>query len=321
MYPARLFRGQVFIDVAPVLGCGAGGVEGVIPPDAGLTFVIDLVGLENSEIDKAFSKRVLSPFILIYASVEVASCAVRSLFNLVLVEFVHKSAMHILIILLFLLLLVFGPQWWASYTFRRYADVLPRIPGTGSELARHLLDRFGMSDVPVEKVEKGGDHYDPELRAVRLSHDNYDRNSLTAVAVAAHEVSHAIQHQRNEPKLALRHRLVKVAQTTQQLGAGVMFLLPVAMAITRAPSAGIIMAVIGLGSMASATLVHLVTLPVELDASFGKALPILMAGDYIQPEDEVAVRRVLRAAAFTYVASSLASLLNLARWFAFLRRA
>lgn len=229
--------------------------------------------------------------------------------------------MYILLIILFLLLLVFGPQWWARYTFQRYAGVLPRIPGTGGELARHLLDRFGMPEVPVERLEKGGDHYDPERRVVCLSPDNYDHNSITAVAVAAHEVGHAIQHQRNETKLALRHRLVKVAQTAQQLGAGAMFLLPVALAITRAPSAGLIMAAIGLGSMASATLVHLVTLPVELDASFGKALPVLIAGHYIQPEDEVAVRRVLRAAALTYVAGSLASLLNLARWLAFLRRA
>ena len=229
--------------------------------------------------------------------------------------------MHIVLIILFLLLLVFGPQWWAQYTFRRYAEALPRIPGTGGELARHLLDQFGMADVTVEKTKQGGDHYDPERRAVCLGPDNYDHKSLTAVAVAAHEVGHAIQHQRKEPKLALRQRLVRVAQTTQQLGAGAMFLLPVALAITRAPSAGIIMAVIGLGSMASATLVHLVTLPVEIDASFGKALPVLKAGHYIQPDDETAVRRVLRAAAFTYVASSLASLLNLARWVAFLRRA
>ena len=81
------------------------------------------------------------------------------------------------------------------------------------------------------------------------------------------------------------------------------------------------MAAIGIGSMASATLVHLVTLPVELDASFGKALPILKSGNYIEPKDEIAVSRVLRAAALTYVASSLASLLNLARWLSFLRRA
>lgn len=229
--------------------------------------------------------------------------------------------MHILLIVLLLLVLIYGPQWWAQHTFRRYADVLARIPGTGGELARHLLDQFGMADVAVEKTEQGGDHYDPEDRVVRLSPDNYNNNSLTAVAVAAHEVGHAIQHQRKEVKFTLRHRLVRVAQTAQQLGAGAMFLLPVVVAITRAPSAGLIMVAIGLGSMASATLVHLVTLPVELDASFGKALPILKAGHYIQLEDESAVHRVLRAAALTYVAGSLASLLNLARWFAFLRRA
>ena len=229
--------------------------------------------------------------------------------------------MHVLLIIVLLLVLILGPQWWARYTFRRYAGVLERIPGTGGELARHLLDRFEMPDVAVEKTQQGGDHYDPEHRVVRLGPDNYDNNSLTAVAVAAHEVGHAIQHQRNEPKLALRTRLVRLAQTTQQIGAGAMFLLPVVMAITRAPSAGILMAAIGLGSMASATLVHLVTLPVEIDASFGKALPMLRSGRYIRPEDEVAVRRVLRAAASTYVAGSLASLLNLARWLAFLRRA
>ena len=229
--------------------------------------------------------------------------------------------MFVVIVIVLLVLLILAPQWWARYTFRRYAGVLPRIPGTGAELARHLLDRFEMADVAVEKTEQGGDHYDPEQRAVRLGPANHDHNSLTAVAVAAHEVGHAIQHQRNEPMLALRHRLVKLAQITQQIGAGAMFLLPIVLAITRVPFAGILMAVFGLGSMASATLVHLVTLPVELDASFRKALPILIDGDYIQQQDAAAVRRVLRAAAFTYVAGSLASLLNLARWLAFLRRA
>ena len=229
--------------------------------------------------------------------------------------------MYIVLFIILLVLLILGPQWWARLTFRRYDKPLTRIPGTGGELARHLLDRFDMSDVPVEKTEPGGDHYDPEKRVVRLSPGNYEHNSLTAVAVAAHEVGHAIQHQRGEPKLALRHRLVKLAQVTQQFGAAAMLLLPVAMLVTRVPAAGLIVGAIGLGSMASATLVHLVTLPVELDASFGKALPILRAGQYIQTEDETAVRRVLRAAAWTYVAGSLASLLNLARWAAFLRRA
>jgi len=121
--------------------------------------------------------------------------------------------------------------------------------------------------------------------------------------------------------LQIPEPLLKLAAITQQLGAGAMFLLPLVMLITRVPAAGLVMAIIGLASMGIATLVHLVTLPVEIDASFGKALPILQQGHYVEPGDEAAVRRVLRAAAFTYVAGSLASLLNLARWLAFLRRA
>ncbi len=228
--------------------------------------------------------------------------------------------MRYLLILLPLLLLVFGPQWWAKYTFRRYAEVLPRVRGSGGELARHLLDRFGMQEVAVQKGKLGEDYFDPQNGVVSLSPDNHDMNSLTAVAVAAHEVGHAIQHQRKESGLALRSRLVKLAQISQRLGAAAMFLLPIVLLVTRAPSAGLIMGLVGFGSMAIGTLVHLVTLPVELDASFGKALPILIEGGYIEARDEFAVRRVLRAAALTYVAGSLASLLNLARWFAWLRR-
>jgi len=229
--------------------------------------------------------------------------------------------MVIAIVLFLLLLLILGPQWWATYTFRRYGEVSPHIPGDGASLARHLLENFAITDVQVEEGKQGSDHYDPARRVVSLGTDNYNNNSLTAIAVAAHEVGHALQHHRNENMLALRTRLVKFAATTQQLGAGAMFLLPLVMLVTRVPAAGLVMAAFGLGSMASATLVHLVTLPVEIDASFGKALPILKQGHYVGEDDEKAVRRVLRAAALTYVAGSLASLLNLARWFAFLRRA
>ena len=80
--------------------------------------------------------------------------------------------MHIALLLVLVLLLVFGPQWWARYTFRRYAGASPNVPGTGAELARHLLNRFGMSDVGVETAEPGADHYDPEQRVVRLGPDH-----------------------------------------------------------------------------------------------------------------------------------------------------
>ncbi len=227
--------------------------------------------------------------------------------------------MPYLIVILILLVLLFGPQWWAQYTFRRYAKPLERIPGSGAELARHLLDRFEMQAVSVEKTEENNDHYDPQSRSVRLSPNNHEQNSLTALAVAAHEVGHAIQHHRGEALLSLRTRLIQVASVSQKIGAAALVVMPIAALVTRVPSIGLMLLIAGVGSMFIASLVHLVTLPVELDASFNKALPILREG-YVSKDDEPKVRKVLRAAALTYLAGSLASLLNLWRWIAILRR-
>ncbi|MCK4865574.1 MAG: zinc metallopeptidase [Gammaproteobacteria bacterium] len=227
--------------------------------------------------------------------------------------------MHFIIILLFIIALLFGPQWWAQYTFRRYSKSLDRLQGTGGELARHLLDRFEMSHVKVEKTEPGSDHYDPTDLAVRLSPKNYDDKSLTAIAVAAHEVGHAIQHHRKEPLLAWRGRLAIFADAVQKFGVSALMIMPIVTMLTRAPALGGFLFIVGIGSMFMATLVHLITLPVETDASFNKALPILESG-YIEAEDIPKVRRILRAAALTYLAGSLSSLLNLWRWIAILRR-
>jgi len=227
--------------------------------------------------------------------------------------------MHFILILLIVIALLFGPQWWAQYTFRRYSKTLDHLQGTGGELARHLLDRFEMSHVKVEKTEPNSDHYDPTDQTVRLSPDNFDGKSLTAIAVATHEVGHAIQHFRKEPLLAWRSRLAIFANAVQKFGVSAMMLMPIVTAITRAPALGGFLFAIGIGSMFMATLVHLITLPVETDASFNKALPILESG-YIDAEDIPKVRRILRAAALTYLAGSLSSLLNLWRWIAILRR-
>jgi len=227
--------------------------------------------------------------------------------------------MHFILIFLLIFLLFFGPQFWAKRTFKKHAKPLARLQGTGGELARHLLDRFDLKNIGVEKTKPGGDHYDPQSQMVRLSPDNFDQKSLTAVAVAAHEVGHAIQHQHNEPKFSLRTRLVVTAHKIQRIGAAAMLIIPLVMLITRTPYSGLLMLVIGLLSLSSAAIVHLVTLPVELDASFGKALPILKEG-YISKQDEAAVNSVLKAAAYTYVAASLASLLNIGRWLILLRK-
>lgn len=224
-----------------------------------------------------------------------------------------------IIVILLLVAVIFGPQWWAQHTFKKHNADLPHIPGTGGELARHLIDRFQLAHVKVEMTE-AGDHFDPTAKMVRLSSSNFNGRSLTAIAVAAHEVGHAIQHHHGSRLLALRTRMVLFANVAERVGAFAMLAMPFVALITRSPAGGALMIAIGASSLLAASLTHLVTLPVEFDASFGKALPILQQGAYVRADEERVVRRILRAAALTYVAASLASLLNLARWIALLRR-
>jgi hypothetical protein len=226
---------------------------------------------------------------------------------------------HFLIIAVLLLLLIFGPQWWARAVLRRYSKPRPDYPGDGGQFARHLLKQFDMHKVKVEGTEQG-DHYDPVAKVVRLTPDKLNGKSLTAVAVAAHEVGHAIQDHLNYAPLKWRARLVNIAQAAEKTGAGVMMVLPLVALITRSPAASAAMFAVAIGSMAIGTVVHLITLPVEWDASFGRAMPLLKAGGYLDPKDEKAARRILKACALTYFASSLASLLNVWRWWRYLRR-
>jgi Zn-dependent membrane protease YugP len=213
---------------------------------------------------------------------------------------------------------IYAPQYWIGHTMRRHGDDRPDFPGTGGEMAVHLVERFGLDGVGVEATE-AGDHYDPQTRTVRLSRANYDASSLTAVAVAAHEVGHALQHHRGERGLALRQSLVGIASVTDRVASVFFIAAPVLAVALRTPGAFLGMAVIGIGLLAIRLLVHLVTLPVEYDASFNKAMPILREGGYLDDTDLSGARSVLKAAALTYVAGALMSLLNLARWIRILR--
>lgn len=212
-----------------------------------------------------------------------------------------------------LLAVVLLPQAWVRYTITRHGKDRPDLQGTGGELARHLLDRFGMKDVGVQ-ITDVGDHYDPETRTVRLLRRHHEGRSLSAVAVAAHEVGHAIQHQRGDRMLAMRQRLAGFAVRTDQLAAVFFIAAPVLAVLVRHPAVLFGLVAVGLGLLAVRVLISAVTLPVEYDASFRKALPILRNGRYVSPDDMPAVRSVLRAAAFTYLAGALIALVNLARW-------
>jgi len=178
------------------------------------------------------------------------------------------------------------PGLWVKHVMTRYSQPADRYceRGSGAELARHLLDRFDLDDIKVEETQSG-DHYDPAARAVRLSAGNYAGHSLTAVTVAAHEVGHAIQDSRGESLFRARQKLARIAVVAERLAGILLVAAPVVFLLTRVPQAGALTIAIGVMSMAMGTVVHLVTLPVEFDASYRKALPILKEGGYLRRED------------------------------------
>jgi Zn-dependent membrane protease YugP len=222
--------------------------------------------------------------------------------------------LHVAILFIGLLALIFGPQIWVRIVMRRHAGEIANLPGTGGELATHLIEAHDLDGVTVEMTEASGDHYDPVERCVRLSPTNYGGKSLTAVAIAAHEVGHALQHRENDRRLELRTRMGPIVHRLGKLSITAMWLAPLVGLITRHPAPFSLMLLLGLSGLVARVLMHLVTLPTEWDASFGKALPILIRDKYIAPGEQPAVRQVLRAAALTYFSSALADVLNLARW-------
>lgn len=227
--------------------------------------------------------------------------------------------MFYLLLMITIIALVLGPAYWVKHTLAKYSHPDDRYPGTGGELARILLDWANLQAVKVEVTEQG-DHYDPIEKAVRLTADKFNGKSLTAITVAAHEVGHAIQDRDGYLPLRLRTRLVQIAAPAEKMGAAILMLAPIITVATRAPSAGALFLLGGLLTLGTATVVHLVTLPMELHASFARALPMLEKGKYLIHGDEPHARKILRAAAWTYVSASLMTLLNIGRWWAILRR-
>lgn len=219
---------------------------------------------------------------------------------------------------LVVLAVVFGPQWWVQHVLARHGSERPDFPGTGAELARHLLDEAGLQQVKVEETALG-DHYDPDAPAVRLTPPHHDGRSVAAVAVAAHEVSHAVQHANGDASFMRRYHLVKQVTWVSRVASAILLLAPVMFAFVHVPALLVLQLAAGILLLAISVAVHVVTLPVEFDASFGKALPVLMRGRYLAAGDMPAARHVLKAAAYTYVAAALATLLDVLRWFRMLR--
>jgi uncharacterized protein len=187
--------------------------------------------------------------------------------------------------------------------FAKYSQIATRRHLTGAEVANAILQRNGISDVTVEEVSGMlTDHYDPRAKVLRLSPKVYREDSVSSVAVAAHEVGHAIQHQQGYAPLALRSSLVPAANIGSNL-AMPLFFIGMFLHMTQ-------LIWIGIAVFGAAVLFSLVTLPVEFDAS-RRALVQVTEGGLVEPDEADGARKMLNAAALTYVAAALMAILQL----------
>jgi len=201
-------------------------------------------------------------------------------------------------------------QWKVQSTFAEYSRVRASNGLTGRDMARQIMMRNGVSDVQVEAV--GGvlsDHYDPRSHTVRLSENNFAGDSISSIAVAAHEVGHVLQHQQGYLPLQFRTGIAPVVGIAST-AAMPLFLIGLFIG-PRMPFSGTLMD-LGIVFFAGAVLFHLVTLPVEFDAS-KRALAELTSTGAVLPQEVAGAKKVLDAAALTYVAAAAVAALQLVR--------
>lgn len=190
-------------------------------------------------------------------------------------------------------------------TFRRYASVYSHRGQTAAQVARQILDDNGLTSVRVERV--GGeltDHYDPRANVIRLSNSVYDSASVASIGVAAHEAGHAVQHAKGYVPIRLRNAVLPVANLGSGLAVPVI-IIGLLFAFSPLVSIGILL-------FAALVLFQLITLPVEMNAS-RRALSTLRESHMLEGDELSGAKRVLSAAAMTYVASALVSAMQLLR--------
>lgn len=221
-----------------------------------------------------------------------------------------------------LALISFIPQWWTQSILKKHSQANEKIPGTGKEFAEHLIRKFKLK-ITLEEIPADvamGDHYDPSSKTVRISSQNYNTNSLTAIATVAHEIGHALQDQENYEPLETRTQAIQRSQWLQKFSGIALLATPVLIPLAHTPFIALLTFTAGFIAMGIPVIIHLSTLPVEYDASFNRALPLLKDGDYLDKKDLRRARRILTACALTYVSASLSSLFNLWKWFSGIRR-
>jgi len=206
-------------------------------------------------------------------------------------------------------IILFLPNIWVNYILKNNNRVLSDMPFTGNQLGKKILEEQKIYNVSIESI-KQLDHYNPIKKKIHIGEDKLNKKSITSIAVVAHEIGHAIQDKENYKPLIIRQKLIEKTMIFQRLGSFLLIIgLPSIFAFTKSPLITFVAAIIIMGCLSTNVLIHLITLPVEFDASFKRALPILQK--YVPKENMKQCRSVLRAAAFTYLAQSIVSIFRL----------
>ncbi|MDB9518874.1 zinc metallopeptidase [Roseofilum reptotaenium CS-1145] len=208
------------------------------------------------------------------------------------------------------ILLMFWAQNQIRSTYQRYAQIPSSMGMTGAEVAQTILYQMGITDISIEPVAgELTDHYDPNAKAVRLSQGIYNSSSLAAAAVAAHECGHVLQDKKGYSFMNLRANLVPVANLGSQFGPMLVIL---GLFLSSLGTISSLVINLGIGLFVGAIAFHVVTLPVEFDAS-SRALKLIDNLGILQGEENRGAKAVLQAAAWTYVATALYAVLQLAQ--------
>lgn len=203
----------------------------------------------------------------------------------------------ILFLIIFLILST-APVIWLNYVFHKNDQILINMPFTGLEFGKLILKDYGLTEVKIEK-SLSVDHYDLLEKKVKVTQDRLSKKSLTAISIVCHEIGHAIQHKEKYKALEQRTSLVRNTAWISQIGSSILLIgIPTILATGYYPLIKVCL-LLALLSLLIGIIVHLITLEVELDASFNKALPILI--EKVPPEYHDSCKSILRAAAFTYV--------------------
>ena len=213
-----------------------------------------------------------------------------------------------MIFLIVLLSISILPVIWINYVFKKNDEILPNMPFNGIEFGNQLIKELELKDVCLEKTLIG-DHYDLDQKKVKVGEDRLRKKSLTSISIICHEIGHAIQHAENYTPLITRTKLVKNTQWINKIAFAVIYIgLPIIFATGYLPLIKVCILLILL-SLFIGVVIHLVTLEVELDASFNKAMPIIKKKIPAVYHDSC--RSILRAAAFTYVVGVFKNLISL----------